>query len=186
MAEVTKSELARRLGVSPSAVGKAIRHGRIAAAVVRKRDGRELLDEEKAVELWGKNTLQQAPPADGSTPRQPVVAPHVPAQVSTRQLRAYIKALPEDQIPDLNESRAREKHYQAEKAKLEALRGRGELVPTDDVKKEAARLARQVRDRMLIIPARSSAMLATMQDQEQVRQLLQEEIEMALRGLADA
>lgn len=186
MAEITKSELARRLGVSPSAVGKAIRHGRIADAVVTMPDGRDLLDEEKAVELWRKNTLQQPPPASGGASRQPAAVAHVPAQVSTKQLRAYIKALPEDEIPELNESRAREKHYQAERAKLDALRGRGELVSTDDVRKEAAKLARQVRDRMLIIPARSSAMLATMQNQEEVRQLLQEEIEMALKGLADA
>ena len=112
--------------------------------------------------------------------------PAAPAAVSPKQLRAYIKALPEDDIPDLNDSRARREHYQAEKAKQEALHGRGELVPTDDVRREASRLARQVRDRLLIIPSRIAAMLATMQDQEEVRQLVQGEIEMALKGLADA
>lgn len=189
MAEITKSELARLLDVSPSAVGKAIRSGRIAEAVVTKANGRQMINKELALTLWARNTLQKPPSADG-TSRQPAAAamaqPAAPAAVSPKQLRAYIKALPEDDIPDLNDSRARREHYQAEKAKQEALHGRGELVPTDDVRREASRLARQVRDRLLIIPSRIAAMLATMQDQEEVRQLVQGEIEMALKGLADA
>ena len=74
----------------------------------------------------------------------------------------------------------------AEKARLEAMQGRGELVAVVDVKAEAARLARQVRDLLLLIPTRTAAMVATMQDPEDVRALLQGEIEAALRGLNEA
>jgi len=75
--------------------------------------------------------------------------------------------------------------YQAERERLAVMREKGELVMTADVKKEAARLARQVRDLLLIIPTRNAARLCVMQSQEEIRTLLQTEIEQALRGLAD-
>jgi hypothetical protein len=189
MARITKADLARRLNVSRVAVTKAIQSGRIAGAVIRLASGRELLDEDKAVELWNRNTLQQPPPSDGVS-RQPVLpkvaaSEAAPAPVSDRQLREYIKSLPEDEIPELNESRAREKHYQAEKAKLDALRGRGELVVGADVEKKAFELARAVRDQMTGIPDRVSGMLAACSDARQVHQLLSEEIRIALGALTN-
>jgi phage terminase Nu1 subunit (DNA packaging protein) len=66
------------------------------------------------------------------------------------------------------------------------MKAKAELVLAADVKKEAASLARQVRDLLLIIPNRLAAKLAGMTDQDQVRSELQAEIESALRGLADA
>jgi hypothetical protein len=64
------------------------------------------------------------------------------------------------------------------------MQARKELILADDVKQEASRLAKQVRDLLLNIPTRNAAKVATMQDQEAVRALLQSEIETALRGLA--
>jgi phage terminase Nu1 subunit (DNA packaging protein) len=66
------------------------------------------------------------------------------------------------------------------------MKEKGELVLAADVRQEASRLARQVRDLLLIIPNRLAAKLAGMTDQDQVRSELQAEIESALRGLADA
>jgi hypothetical protein len=43
-----------------------------------------------------------------------------------------------------------------------------------------------VRDLLLMIPTRNAAKVVTMKDQEEVRALLQAEIESALRGLAGA
>lgn len=189
MAEVTKSELARRLGVSPSAVGKAIRQGRIAAAVVTLPDGRELLDEEQAVELWAKNTLQKVASADGVARQAKLSAPQLgeraKAPVDERQLRAYIESLPEDEIPDLNDSRARREHYQAEVSKLAALQGRGELVVGVEVERKAFELARAVRDQMTGIPDRVSGMLAACGDARKVHQVLSEEIRIALGALTN-
>jgi phage terminase Nu1 subunit (DNA packaging protein) len=66
------------------------------------------------------------------------------------------------------------------------MKEKAELVLAADVRQEASRLARQVRDLLLIIPNRLAAKLAGMTDQDQVRSELQAEIESALRGLADA
>jgi hypothetical protein len=189
MARITKADLARRLNVSRVAVTKAIQSGRIADAVVRLGDGREMLDEQKAIELWGKNTLQHPPPSDGVS-RQPVLpkvaaATPDPKPVSERQLRAYIESLPEDKIPDLNDSRARREHYQAEVSKLAALQGRGELVVAEEVNRKAFELARAVRDQMSGIPDRVSGMLAACSDARQCHQLLTDEIRIALGALTN-
>ena len=94
--------------------------------------------------------------------------------------------LPEDQIPGLDISRERKEHYNAELARLQALKERGEMGNLQDVRTEASRLARQVRDLLLIIPSRNAAKVAVMSDPEEIRALLQAEIESALRGLANA
>jgi hypothetical protein len=57
------------------------------------------------------------------------------------------------------------------------------VVTEVDVRTRAAKLARQVRDLLLIIPTRNAARLAAMSDPEDVRALLEEEIENALKGL---
>jgi hypothetical protein len=180
---VRPAEFALIKGVTRQTVATAMK-GRIAAAVV-EREGLRLIDRDMALELWDRNTVRNnnakvgAAGAAGLAPAAPATAP-TPAQ-----LREYIEALPEDSIPDLNESRARREHYQAEKAKLEALQGRGELVPVADVKSQAFALARGLRDGLMALPDRLAPMLAATQDAAQVHRLLSEEIRVALRVLAD-
>lgn len=180
MTLVTKSAYARARGVSPAAVTTAIKSGRIRAAVVTQR-GKELLDFDMAEELWERNTQQQPQPANTRKvkPAPPLVAP------TDQQLQALIQGLPEDQIPDLNDSRARREHYLAEKARLDALQGRAELLPAEQVKAEAFALARAVRDGMLGIADRLAPVLAATMDARQVHQLLSDEVRVALRSLAD-
>lgn len=170
---VRKSEFARIRGVTPAAITHAIRSGRIRGAVVT-RNGKEFIDHDLAMELWERNTISDDPP------------PPRPPAADRNELRAIIDAIPDDEIPDINDSRKRRAYYQAEKDKQDALQRRGELVPITDVRREATRLGRQVRDLLLMIPARNAAKLCTMQDQEDIRLLLQVEIESALRGLANA
>ena len=175
---ITFSELAVLKGCSPAAVSYAVKHGRISDAVVEK-DGKRWLDRDLALELWNKNTR--------ATHNSKVSRPDpVENKPNPEDLRERIDALPEDQIPGLNDSKARREHYLAEKAKLEVQTMQGDLVPAAQVRQEATRLARQVRDLLLIIPSRNAAKVATMQDAEEIRLLLQNEIESALRGLANA
>jgi DNA-binding transcriptional MocR family regulator len=170
---IRKSEFAKIKGVSGAAVSQAIKSGRIRGAVVTQ-NGKELLDHDLALELWERNTLQQPPPT--KPPKEPP---------TDKQLREFIDGLPEDQIPDLNKSRARREHYQAEKEKLKALQGRGELVPAEEVKREAFAMGRQIRDAMQGIPDRVASLLAASSDVREVHRMLTEEIRVALRGLAD-
>jgi hypothetical protein len=190
---VTFSKFAEIKGVSPAAVSIACK-SRIKDAIV-ERNGKRMLDRDKALELWDRNTKRNGservsadakqrdrkplePSADSPPPAQPPAA-------TGEQLKTLIMGLPEDQIPGLDVSRERKEHYNAEIARLQALKEREELVPTADVKRMASTLGRQIRDNILSIPNRVAPLLAAAQDSGEVHRLLSEELRTALRVLAD-
>jgi hypothetical protein len=173
---VTFSEFAAIKGCSKAAITAAIRTERIAAAVVEK-DGKRWLDRDMALELWNRNTkkthnarVSEADPVEPQTPKE---------------LRQRLQALPDDEIPELNESRARREHYQAELAKLEVDLKRRELVPAVDVKKEAYAMGRSVREALANLADRLSHQLAGETDPAAIHQVLTEEHRAALVELAD-
>jgi len=174
---VTFSEFAALKGCSKAAVTAAIR-SRIAPAVVEK-DGKRWLDRDVALELWNKNTKA----THNAKVSQP--DPIEPAPRDARELRARVDALPDDAIPDLNESRARREHYQAELAKLQVAQQRRELVPADEVKKEAFQIGRSVREALANLADRLSHQLAGETDPAVIHQLLTDEHRDALLVLAE-
>jgi hypothetical protein len=175
---VTFSEFAAIKGCAKGTVTAATK-ARIAAAVVEK-DGKRWLDRDLAIELWDKNTkatynskVRRADPIEAPPPKD------------ARELRARVDALPDDAIPDLNESRARREHYQAELAKLQVTQQRGDLVPVDQVKKEAFALGRSVREALANLADRLSHQLAGETDPVRIHQVLSDEHRAALVELAD-
>lgn len=156
-------------GTSHVAVLKAIESGRLTEPAVRKIDGRWQIDAPLADAQWAGNTSNM--PDNGT---------ELPEPPNTRQPH------PEGGGPSLAQAKRAKAVYEAELTRLQLMREKKELLLVEEVKREAARLARQVRDLLLMIPARNSAKLCTMQDQEEIRLLLQVEIESALRGLANA
>jgi hypothetical protein len=190
-------DFSRLKGVSAAAVTTACK-SRIKEAIV-ERNGKRMLDRDKALELWDRNTRRNGSERVSDEARQrdqraltcePGDASAVTAAevsgVTPESLKTLIMGLPEDQIPGIDTSRERKAHYDAEVARLEALKERGELVPNYEVVREASRLARQVRDLLMPIASRNAAALATMQDTDAIRALLEGEIYSALRGLANA
>lgn len=85
--------------------------------------------------------------------------------------------------PPLATSKQVRAAYEAKMAELDYKERIEELGDLNAVRTRAAKLARQVRDLLLIIPTRNAARLAAMSDPEDVRALLEEEIENALKGL---
>jgi hypothetical protein len=176
---VTFSEFAALKGCSKAAVTGAVR-SRIAAAVVEK-DGKQWLDRDQALELWRKNTkathnakVSQADPIEAAAPRTPV------------ELKRAIEALPDDAIPELNESRARREHYQAELSKLQVAQQRRELVPAEEVKKDAFQVGRSIREALSNLADRLSHQLAGETDPAVIHQLLSDEHRDALLSLQEA
>jgi hypothetical protein len=175
---VTFSEFAAIKGCTKAAVTHATK-SRIAAAVMEK-DGKRWLDRDLALELWRKNTLKNnAAKVDDP---DPVESPPRDAQ----ELRRRVEGLPDDEIPELNESRARREHYQAELAKLEVDLKRKELVPADEVKKEAFQIGRSVREALSNLADRLSHQLAGETDPAVIHQLLSDEHRDALLALVEA
>jgi hypothetical protein len=175
---VTFSEFAAIKGCAKGTVTAASK-ARIAAAVVEK-DGRRWLDRDQAIELWDKNTkathnskVRRADPIEALPPRD------------AAELKRRVEGLPDDAIPDLNESRARREHYQAELAKLQVTQQRGELVPADEVKKEAFQMGRSVREALSNLADRLSHQLAGEVDPVRIHQVLTQEHRAALVELCD-
>jgi len=146
---------------------------RIAAAVVIK-DEKKWLDRDLALELWRKNTLKNNnAKVDDEDPADAV------------ELKRRVDALPDDSIPELNESRARREHYQAELAKLQVAQQRGELVPADEVKKAAFQVGRSVREALANLADRLSHQLAGETDPTVIHGLLSDEHRDALLALVE-
>jgi phage terminase Nu1 subunit (DNA packaging protein) len=168
---VTFSEFAAIKGCAKGSVTAATK-SRIAAAVVEK-DGKRWLDRDLALELWDRNTkaTHNAKIRQGDSIEDP------------RELKRAIDALPDDAIPELNESRARREHYQAELAKLQVAQQRRELVPADEVKREAFQIGRSIREALANLADRLSHQLAGEMDPAVIHQLLSDEHRDALLAL---
>lgn len=193
---VSFSEFARIKGVSAPAVTTACK-SRIKDAIV-ERNGKRMLDRDKALELWDRNTKRNGSERVSADAKQrdsrelefdvagaPLPPPvQVPA-ATVKELKSFIMGLPEDHIPGLDVSRERKEHYNAELARLQALKEREELVPTADVKRMASTLGRQIRDNILAIPNRVAPLLAASRDSAEVHRLLDEELRTALRVLSN-
>ncbi len=95
------------------------------------------------------------------------------------------ETLPDDAIPDMQVSRERHEHYKAEQVKLSVDQQRGELIPLEQVKREAFALAKAVREALLNLPDRVANQLAGENDPAAVHQLLSDELTGALAQLAD-
>jgi outer membrane biosynthesis protein TonB len=183
-------------GASHVAVLKAIDSGRLHEPAVRKEGKNWVIDPVLADGQWADNTdpmrteaLPPPPPPAKPTPKPKAAAEPAPAarpQEKPAQAPATTATPPATDPggPSLAQAKRAIAVYQAELARLSVMREKGELVLAEEVKGEAARLARQVRDLLLIIPSRNAARVAAMGDPEEVRSLLQGEIEGALRGLA--
>ena len=142
-----------------------------------EKDGKRWLDRDLALELWRKNTLKNnAAKVDEPDPVMPRDA---------RELRQQVAGLPDDEIPELNESRARREHYQAELAKLEVDLKRKELVPAVDVEKEAFALGRSVREALANLADRLSHQLAGETDPARIHAVLTDEHRAALVELSN-
>ena len=166
---VTFAEFALLKGCTKGAVTHASK-SRIKAAIVDK-DGQRWLDRDLALDLWNKNTKATA----SSKVELPDPTP--------RELKRRVDALPDDEIPDLNESRARREHYQAELAKLQVSQQRRELISADEVKKEAFALGRSIREALANLADRLSHQLAGETDPTVIHQLLSDEHRAALSEL---
>lgn len=162
---------ARHRGVSPEAVSKAVKTGRITVGP----DGK--IDSVKADREWPENTnpakafssiinkqkhqghdeLPTTPGADAATP-----APGVPSYLQSRAIREA---------------------YEARLAKLEFEIKTGRLVNADEVKVMAFNVARITRDRMMNIPDRIAPILAAMSDTHEIHELLSAEIRLACEEL---
>ena len=169
-------------GTSHVAVRDACLDGRLTPPAVRREGRSWIINAELADEQWATRTDPSEKGAMGGGTARPIgVEAPVVMTAADQPPPAAAKG-----GPSLAVSKQVKAAYEAKLTELEYKERSGEMGNLQDVRKEATRLARQVRDLLLIVPSRNAAKVAAMSDPEEIRALLQAEIESALRGLASA
>lgn len=198
---ISVREAARRIGVSDTAVLKAIKAGRVLVHSRNPTNGRPLLAWPAVQHQWNANTDSAKRTHVGATgtsarrekyaPTPPEVAlPVVGEEAPETPPATTTTAAAEDQMPAAGkgpsyaQSRAVRELYAAKLLKLEHEERIGKLVPADQVKVDAFKTARTVRDGLLNIPDRVAHILAAETDPARVHHLLSNELRTVLSRLS--
>lgn len=161
---ITYVDLAKIKNVSKSAVSQKKAKGIFKQALVKTKDGKELLDKDLALKLW-----------DGV---------YIAPSNTKKELKEKIDSLPADLIPDFAESKAKREFYLAELAKLDVEEKKKQLVSVDEIKKSSFAKARSIREALTNLADRLSHQLAGEDDATVIHNLLSTEHREALENLA--
>lgn len=156
-------------GQSHVAVLKAIESGRLTAPAVSKVNGRWVIDPALADAQWHGNTDHVYEPK-----------PQTALLLNKTKKNDLVSG-----GPTIAEARRARMVYQAERERLMLLREKEELLPAEQVKREAFNLAKSIREALLNIPDRVSNQFAAETDPQAVHLLLTGEISQALEQLAN-
>ena len=181
-------QYADHIGVSKMRVSQYIKEGRITAV----RVGRSYEIDPAIADEQLKGSINQRSKQIKSAPGVKVATesppPVPPPEQSLIKPPPRTAAVPQNLIkggPTMAEAQRAREVYRAERERLALLREKEELLPVEAVKKAAFDLGRALRDRMMGIPDRISGQLAVTSDANEVFRVLDEEIRLALRCLAN-
>jgi hypothetical protein len=186
-------EAARRLGVSDTAVHKAIKAGRVHIASRTEKSGRPLVAWPQTQDDWLANSdaAKRSHVGSRGSPRReadPEPAMKLKTNMQPEEVQQAEGIIADGQrvsaAPSYAQSRAIREAYQARLSKLEFEEKSGRLVEIEKVKAEAFKVARMVRDGLLNLPDRISHELAHETDPARAHKLLSDEIRMILTGLS--
>jgi hypothetical protein len=129
---VTKAEAARALNISPQAMTRAIREGRVKTKI--SAAGREMVELDGLRERYAATTQRKIGGADlGDTPPRKSGEP----------------------IPDYNESRARTEFLKAELLELERAEKERTLIPAAEVEAKWVELVTIARTKLMGMPSKA-------------------------------
>jgi hypothetical protein len=172
-------EYAARRGITEPAVRHAIKTGRIASAVVKKKTkrGGQMLDAKIADEKWGdgldtKQSGNRRGFMKGQDPRE-----DEPATIGEGA------GDDESDIPSATRSNAVKAYWDSQIAKQKFQERAGTLVSRVDSEKQMFEFARAVRDAVLGVPTRIDAELAGEHKQIECRKIVRDELLVALNVL---
>lgn len=185
MAElVTKSEFARRKGVTPQAIDGAIKSQRI--GVTHDGKGRPRLDFEIASEQWDKTARARV------TNAQPKAAATITEEDIEEAEAGLLYDGDDDENPDAQQyfiNRAVTEKYKAKRERQKYFQEKGELVRADDVKMAWTKITGAVKTRVQAIPAKVKIAIPrlTVDEMETLDDMIQESLsEIADWKLGDA
>lgn len=167
MAGVNAAEFAKKLGVSKQRVVKGIETGILKNSVkITKKGSRKSyeIDLERGLKEWADNI-------------DPAKQRDTEKQNATREMNG------EGGGSHYQRAKAVKEHFGAQLARLEYEEKAGKLVPAAQVKAEAFRVARNVRDTLMGLPERVSAELAHMKEPREIAIYLRSQLADALKDL---
>jgi len=177
-------EAARRLGVSDTAIRKAIAAGRVSIAGRTETSDRPLLAWPQAEQDWLRNTNQNMRSHVGN--RGSKVRKSDPPPVVKLLTNTDTSDAGELGVPGLNESKAKKEKYLAELARIDFEKAEGKLMEVEKIKASAFKVARTVRDGLLNLPDRIAHELAHETEAAQIHKRLMDEIRTVLEALAQS
>ena len=165
---ISKSSFAKMMGVSPAAVTKAIKEGRM---TVVTEAGKEKIDPAVAQIQWAQNTRARMP-ANGAPVVDSFAASASPSQAGGES--GYWQ------------SRASREQAEAAMAQLKLAEMQGSLIRVDAVKAAFGSSFAAARESLQQIPSRIAANLAAESDSQKIQIALGDAIHASLESLASA
>jgi len=197
-------EAARRLGVSDTAVRKAITAGRVTVAGHRETNGRPLLSWPECEQQWHANSDASKRTHVGPTGTSPTrnkyagTGPVLPVTVEAKPQPIAQPAKDEGTELDaegdvaihdgmtLTEAKTAKAIYDARKARMDYEEATGVLVRAEEVRSKVFKMARAARDELTTMEDRLSPILASLTDLNDVRKLLRDETRRICERIASA
>ena len=178
-------------GTTQVAVTKAIQAGRLTEPAVQKNaKGHWEINPQLADIQWEENTRQGnhyfRQPLDIRDPEDPPepTEPEQPADPGLPAVRGSVSKLsPGGKGMTKAEADRMSAIYKAKRLELILKQEMGQLGLIEEMKREAERCGRELRDSILPLEDRLPPVLATMSDEHEIRNLLKKELRTALRSL---
>jgi len=157
---MTQAEYARHRKVNRSYISRLAKRGIL---VMRG----------KLVDVAASDAVLDDKPVDLESQETPIGASRPPADGGAAPAGSFAQA------------RTAEMIFRARLRKLEYETRTGKFLPADEVKVRWFTIARQIRDKLLGLPAKLAPQLAALGDLKEIRDLLDTEITATLRGLQE-
>ena len=151
---ISMSEFARRKGVTPQSVCKAVKCGRI--GVIHEK-GKPKLDWEIASVQWDRSRRVRAESLQKDAEPPVIEAPETPEAEAAHILDDDEPVIPPGTI--YAEQRGATEAYKAKLARLEYLEKKGQLVKAIDVKYAASKMVAAIKQRVQSVPSKAKIRL---------------------------
>lgn len=173
MTEMTFSQFAEHIDVSPAFVTKLKDQGRL---VLIEKPGRKkpMVNVEASVRLY-QNTMDMAKAGNGRSQKNGRGSLPASSAINDEQLLAEVK-----------QSQAHEMKFKALQTELKYLKEAGELVEADLVKLTVTNIFTDVRLGLERLPDRIADKLSTMEDPLSIHEFLTKELDAAMLDISEA
>ena len=178
-------------GTTQVAVTKAIQAGRLTEPAVQKNaKGHWEINPQLADIQWEENTRQGnhyfRQPLDIRDPEDPPepIEPEQPADPGLPPLQGSVSKSALSVKTTKAEADRRTALWKSERMKIALLKEMGEVGNIKDMEREASRLATVVRQNVMMLADRLPAKLSVVNSEPEIREILLEEITLALRSIS--